>query len=54
MTSANPESRGMFDIGREGGSMDGWLPSGEHTKSNVKSSFLMGKPTINGHFPLLC
>jgi len=30
------------------------LPSGEHTKSNGKSPFLMGKSTINSHFPLLC
>ena len=29
-----------------------WIPSGEHTKSNGKSPFLMGKSTINGHFPL--
>ena len=26
------------------------LPSGEHTKSNGKSPFLMGNSTINGHF----
>ena len=30
------------------------LPSGELTNSNGKSPFLMGKSTINGHFPLLC
>jgi len=30
------------------------VPSGEHTKSYGKSPFLMGKSTINGHFPLLC
>ena len=29
------------------------LPSGERLHSNGKSPFLMGKSTINGHFPLL-
>ena len=28
------------------------LPSGEHTKNYGTSPFLMGKSTINGHFPL--
>jgi hypothetical protein len=26
-----------------------YIPSGKHTKSNGKSSFLMGKSTINDH-----
>ena len=30
------------------------LPSGELTFCHGKSPFLMGKPTINGHFQLLC
>ena len=30
------------------------LPSGELTFCHGKSPFLMGKSTINGHFPLLC
>ena len=30
------------------------IPSGEHTKSYGKSPFLIGKPSINGHFQLLC
>ena len=30
------------------------IPSGERLHSNGKSPFLMGKSTINGHFPLLC
>ena len=32
----------------------GWIPSGERLHSNGKSPFLMGKSTINSHFPLLC
>ena len=36
----------MFDYRR--------VPSGELTFGNGTSPFLMGKSTINGHFPLLC
>ena len=31
-----------------------WLPSGEHTKSNGKWSFIVDFPIKNGDFPLLC
>ena len=33
---------------------NGCLPSGEHTKSNGKLSFIVDFPIKNGDFPLLC